>query len=451
MKAALYIRVSTEDQAISGFSLPAQLSLLNEYCTRNNIEVSGTYIDEGISGQKENRPQFQKVISDAEKGLFNIILVHKFDRFARKVELSQRVKNQLAKCNVALISITEPLEDSPMGFFVGGLHDLMSEYFVRNLSVEVKKGMVKRAALGLNNGRAPFGYTMENKTLIVNPNEAPVVKKIFEMYIEGKGKQAIASWLNENRIKLNGRDWGYSDVNRILTCQKYIGNIYYAEKVYPGQHEPILDIDIFDQAQKIRERKFTPRKPQIGDNFLLLGLLKCGYCGRAIRIKARKTKNDKVWYYACNGLARLKSFCPQSRYWPQQKIEKDIIITIKDMLKTSNFTIKTANKTSMANVITQSKISLEKEIERAEKAYLAGVFSLEKYIKIKKNNEDKIKEYDTTIKDEMLKQEDDNKRQEIKTMLQAFNKAKTIPEKKKILCEHIQCIKIGDTIDIIYY
>lgn len=451
MKAALYIRVSTEDQAREGFSIPAQVSQLTDYCKKNDIEIHDIYIDEGISGQKENRPQFQRIIKDAEKGLFNIILVHKFDRFARKVELSQKIKNHLKKCNVTLISITEPLEDSPMGFFVGGLHDLLAEYYIRNLSVEVKKGMIKRAALGLNNGRPPYGYKMVNKTLVVNPDEALVVRKIFELYIEGMGKQAIATWLTNNNIHYNGRRWGYSDVNRTLVNQKYIGNIYYAGNIYPGNHEPIIDKEIFEKAQKIRERKFTPRKEEMTDRFLLHGLLKCGYCDRTMRVKYRKRTKDIVWYYCCNGKSRVKEFCPKAKYWPQYELEMHIINSIKDILKSSNFTVKTVNQTSIINIIAQSKTNLEKEIERAEKAYLAGVFSLEKYIEIKKTNEEKIKEIDNSLKDEMLKKESEHKKQEIQNMLQAFNKAKTILEKQKILKEHIQCIKIGDTIDIIFY
>lgn len=451
MKAALYIRVSTEDQAIEGFSLPAQLKLLNEYCTRNNIEVYDTYIDEGISGQKENRPQFQRVIKDAEKKLFNIILVHKFDRFARKVELSQRTKNHLAECNVPLISITEPLEDSPMGFFVGGLHDLMSEYFVRNLSVEVKKGMTERASKGLYNGRVPYGYRIENNKLIIKEDEAEVIKKVFELYIDGMGKQAIASWLREHKINYNNRDWGYSDVDRALKCQKYIGNIYFSGKVYPGTHESIIDSDTWNKAQRTRDRNYQPRRAEIGDNFLLLGILKCGYCGRTMRIKSRKNKNNLVWYYACNGVTRLKTYCPQAKYWQQDKLEKYIMDYLRESIVNAKMPLQTNSKISITNIITQSKVKLQSEIERAEKAYLAGVFSLEKYAEIKKENEAKIKEFEGTIPAEIIKEEDKKHKQELKTLLQLLKSKEPIAVKKKTLMQYIQCISVGEVIDIIFY
>lgn len=451
MKAALYIRVSTEDQAIYGFSLPAQLSLLTEYCNRNNIDVYDTYIDEGISGQKENRPQFQRVIKDAEKRLFNIILVHKFDRFARKVELSQRIKNHLAECNVTLISITEPLEDSPMGFFVGGLHDLMSEYFVRNLSVEVKKGMVQRASKGMYNGRVPYGYRIENGNLIIKEDEAEVIRKVFELYIDGMGKQAIASWLREHKIYYNNREWGYSDVDRALRCQKYIGNIYFSGEVYPGNHESIIDLKTWDIAQKTRDRKFRKKPDSTADNFLLLGLLKCGYCGRTMRTKKRKMKNGVKWYYMCNGNDRLKSLCPQAKCWQQEKLEKYIIDYLGVALNNTKMTLQTTNKISITNIINQSKTKLQSEIERAEKAYLAGVFSLEKFIEIKKENENKIKEFESTIPDEVIKEEDKKHKQELRTLLKLLKSSKPIIEKKKELMNHIQSINIGEKIQIIFY
>lgn len=451
MKAAIYARVSTHTQADEGFSISAQLKLLNEYCIKNGIEIYNTYVDEGISGQKETRPAFQQMIKDSEKGLFSLILVHKYDRFARKVELSQRIKSQLKKNNVQLISITEPLEDSPMGFFVGGLHDLLAEYYVRNLSIEVKKGMVERASKGMYNGRAPYGYRIENGKLIIKEDEAEVIQKVFELYIDGMGKQAIASWLREHKILYNDREWGYSDVDRALRCQKYIGNIYFSGEVYPGNHESIIDLDTWNKAQRTRDRNYQPRRAEIGDNFLLLGILKCGYCGRTMRIKSRKNKNNLVWYYACNGAARLKTYCPQAKYWRQDKLEKYIIDYLKEAINNARLPIQTNNKISITNIITQSKVKLQSEIERAEKAYLAGVFSLEKFIEIKKENEAKIKEFEETIPAEIIKEEDKKHKQELKTLLKLLKSKEPIAVKKKTLMQYIQRISVGEVIDIIFY
>jgi len=169
MIAALYVRVSTTEQADEGFSIAAQIRLLSEYCQREEIKIYNIYADEGISGQKENRPEFQKMLKDAQNKNFDIIIVHKFDRFARKVELSQRVKRQLKSAGVNVISMTEPIEDSPIGFFQEGIMELLSEYYVRNLSLEVKKGHIERAKQGLHSGPVPYGY---NQDMTINAEHA---------------------------------------------------------------------------------------------------------------------------------------------------------------------------------------------------------------------------------------------------------------------------------------
>ena len=108
-RQALYARVSSEEQAKRENSIPAQLRALREYCRKNNIEIFKEYKDEGITGQISKRPAFQQMLSAAFSGKINVILVHKFDRFARKVELSRSVKNSLQAAKVNVVSITEPV------------------------------------------------------------------------------------------------------------------------------------------------------------------------------------------------------------------------------------------------------------------------------------------------------------------------------------------------------
>lgn len=192
MKAALYARVSTDEQAQRENSIPAQLRALREYCKREHIEIYKEYTDEGISGQKLERPAFQDMLSAAYDGKFNLILVHKFDRFARKIEISRNIKTSLHKANVNIVSITEPIEDSPMGFFMEGLHELMAEYYVKNLSAEVKKGMNERALKGKHMGQMPYGYYCQNGNVYVNDEQAEVIKKIYNLYLSGYGHFKIA-------------------------------------------------------------------------------------------------------------------------------------------------------------------------------------------------------------------------------------------------------------------
>ena len=133
-----------------------------------------------------------------------MILVHKFDRFARKIELSHRIKEHLKKHKVNVISITEPVEDSPIGFFQEGLLELLAEYYVKNLSKEVKKGHIERASQGLHNGSVPFGYYSNKSSgpLLIKEDETETVRLIYEKYLAGEGCMLIARWLQRNNVKL---------------------------------------------------------------------------------------------------------------------------------------------------------------------------------------------------------------------------------------------------------
>jgi site-specific DNA recombinase len=458
MKAALYVRVSTEEQASEGFSISAQLTQLTEYCRKNNIEIQESYADEGISGQKENRPAFQKMIKDAEKGMFNIILVHKFDRFARKVELSQRIKNQLKKCNVQVISISEPLEDSPMGFFVGGLHDLLAEYYVRNLAMESKKGLVERARQGLHTGQVPYGYkTDHNGNMFINEDQAKIVKWIFDMYInEGYGSTKIAVILNRHGIKtaINGI-WAHNSVSRILKNVKYIGKIYYDGEVYEGTHEPIISESDFNLVQRYMKER-TWKREYRGANynkFLLAGLLRCGVCKHSMRIMQYKSKAGarRVLgnYYVCNDATQSLTVtnCPHSKYYPVDKLEKGILKSLKTITKKKLVNCDIKEIISTNDILSNQKNKLSTELSRAKQAFLAGVFTLEEYTEIKNKVESDIANIENSISSKEDKA--GKMKKKITNMMDKFNQAETIIEKKNVLKEIIETIYISpESIDI---
>ncbi len=330
MKSALYVRVSTEEQAVEGFSIPAQTKQLSEYCEKNSIEVYKIYADEGVSGQKENRPQFQLMIKDACNKMFDVILVHKFDRFARKVELSQRIKLQLKAAGVNVISITEPIENSPIGFFQEGILELLAEYYVRNLSQETKKGHVERASQGLHNGSVPYGYVIDHSSpalMSINDDQADIVRLVFDLYInKGYGSTKIARILNESNIPSAIKvQWAFFTVNYILNNPKYAGYIMYDGKLYEGKHEPIVSKESFDLVKKYQKDR-TWKREYRGKNFELftmLGLLKCGYCGKVMRIH-NYTKNH--YGYVCNNSTHTDRLdrCTHGEHYRAEKLESAI-------------------------------------------------------------------------------------------------------------------------------
>lgn len=399
MIAAIYIRVSTEDQATEGFSLPAQVNEISEYCKKNNIEIYKVYKDEGISGTKEQRPAFQQMIADAEKGLFNIILVHKFDRFARRIELSHKIKSRLKKASVNVISITEPIEDSPIGFFQEGLLELLAEYFIRNLSKEVKKGKTERASQGLHNGNLSYGYKFKNGEVFLNEDEAQVVRQIFQMYVnEGYGYTKIARILNDAGTKTQfGCAWRHHQVDRALQNPVYAGWIFYDGKLYESKLPVIIDRELYNFAQELRKSNNGQSFGRRGDNynkFLLHGLTRCGECG--CLFKHYHARGYKVC--GCNWASRRihDGKCTFVQQFSSKKLEKKILTEIQYILEDTTIKLNVVKHEPISDIITASKQTLEQELSRAKQAYLRGIFDLDEYEQIRKKLETDIAELKNT-------------------------------------------------------
>jgi site-specific DNA recombinase len=436
--AALYVRVSTEMQAEDGFSISAQTRMLTEYCAKNNITVYKVYADEGVSGQKENRPQFQQMIKDAGNKCFDIILVHKFDRFARKVELSRRIKKQLRDSGINIISITEPIEDSPIGFFQEGLMELLSEFYVQNLSLEVKKGHVERAQNGYHSGPVPFGY---NQDMSINEYQASIIKQIFDWYVfGGLGITKIAQMLNKNRIlSPTGGVWHYSKVRQVLNTIKYIGKIYYAGSIYQGKHDPIIDEDLYNLAHKYIDERNNSRELRSNnfDKYLLLGFLHCGVCGSSIRYQS----NSKNSYYVCNRYCRYdrpENKCSHKTHHNINDLELSILSFIKNPLKQIEMVENAKFTYNNYDFVKNREFKIKEELEKSRQAYLKEIFTEEEYLSDKMRLTAELQE----INKMSTKQSKKETVKFINNVLEKFETVETIAEKKAELKKFIGSIDV---------
>lgn len=202
-KAVCYARVSTEMQNES--SIDAQIYGVKEYCDKHGYFLVNTYIDFGISGTTDQRPQFQQMIEDGKKGQFDAVIVHKGDRFARSRNLSSTYKEILAKNNVEYISVTECFGSEPESVLLEGLTEAMAEYYSRNLAREVRKGLLQKARACLyTGGNLPLGYDVDPDTqkfiLARNENEVKTVQTIFQMKKENYGYAEIIRTLEEKGL-----------------------------------------------------------------------------------------------------------------------------------------------------------------------------------------------------------------------------------------------------------
>lgn len=431
-KAAAYIRVSTEDQ--KEFSPDAQLKAIKKYCKDNNIILDNEYIyiDEGISGRKaEKRPAFQDMIKHAKKKEFNMILVHKFDRFARSREDSVVYKSLLKKeCGIRVISITESIEDDKFSVILEAMLEAMAEYYSLNLSDEVKKGMTEKAQRGEYQSSPPFGYEMKDKKLVILEDEAKAIKLIFDDFLNGQGFLQIAKKLNDlGYLTHRGNKFENRTIEYILNNPVYCGMArwtptgkirrnYKCEDslIVESNHEPIIDKKTFDLVQKkLEERKQITRKHYKGTNpqnlHWLNGLVRCKLCGCTF------VRNQKE-YYNCNGYVKGK--CSTSQNIKIGLIEQAILNQIKEDFSKPTKLInrcKTISNSDVDIILSQLEKLPEKEA-RAKEAYLNGIDTLEEYKENKKNIENQKKLLEKSLK--QFKKPVKNLDKEIKNQLKTF-------------------------------
>lgn len=201
-RAALYARFSSDNQRSE--SIDAQIRAMTAYCTQHRISIVDTYVDEAKSATTDRRPSFQQMIADSVSHRFNIVLVHKLDRFARNRYDSAVYKRELKKNGVSVYSVLENLDDSPESIMMESVLEGMSEYYSQNLAREVMKGM-RETALQCKHtgGKPPLGYDVDPVTrkLVINPQEAEAVRLIFSMYSVGCGYSEVIDALYEAGYK----------------------------------------------------------------------------------------------------------------------------------------------------------------------------------------------------------------------------------------------------------
>mgnify|MGYP001230990835 CR=1 FL=1 len=272
MNVAIYLRVSSEQQAERQLSIPAQREALQCYATENGWHIIEEYIDEARSAKSDDRDDFQRMIADAKKSRppFQAILVHKFDRFSRSRSDHVIYKALLKKQGIIVLSATERTEpETPHGMLLEGMLEVISEFYNVNLTFETLKGMRENAKQGFHcGGRAPFGYRLVRTGSKVNYGLGPmeevrVVQQIFNMAAEGMGGKRIARLLNNQGIPI-GRKWSPSTVLSILNNEAYLGHRIWNKKsevrghknlreewiINKGSHPALIDQITWNAAQE---------------------------------------------------------------------------------------------------------------------------------------------------------------------------------------------------------
>ena len=338
MKAAVYARYSCDNQREE--SIEGQLRDIRAYCDRNDIDIVATYIDRAYSAKSDNRPDFQRMIRDAAKRNFEIIIVWKLDRFSRNRYDSAKYKACLSKYNVRVVSAMEHIPKGSTGVLMETMLEGMAAYFSAELAEKVVRGHIENAHKCMYNGGKPaFGYKIVNMQYVPDPVYAPVVHEIFRMYDSGKTMKECAQYLTEKGVAQTRRV-DISFVNRVLHNRKYIGEYQYRDVVVPDGIPTLVPQDLFDNVQeKMKKNSRAPARHKAEDDYILTTKLFCGCCGAMMvgECGTSSTKGRTYHYYRCVNTKRHKTCNAKHKSVPKRPLEDAIIRAIMARIMDDSF------------------------------------------------------------------------------------------------------------------
>ena len=307
MNAVIYARYSSDNQREE--SIEGQLRECKEYADKNGINLIGTYIDRAFSAKTDSRPQFQQMIHDSATHTFEAVLVWKLDRFSRNRYDSAHYKRILKNNRVHVVSVTEPISNTPEGIMLESLLEGMAEYYSADLAEKVSRGHKENALKAkFNGGPVPLGYRIDSEHHYqIDPTTAPVVQEAFRRYADGESIKAIWTDFNGRGIRTSlGRPFTKGSFQTMLKNRRYLGEYRYKDTVIPDAIPAIIDPELFEQVQRRCERnKKAPAHTKTQVNFMLTTKAFCGKCGAMVSGESGKSHTGTVhYYYKCGNHKR---------------------------------------------------------------------------------------------------------------------------------------------------
>ena len=409
--AGLYPRVSTEDQSRFGHSLDEQECKLKQLCEFKGYEIYKIYREEGVSAKNTNRPKFQEMIEDMKNGKINKIIVYKLDRLTRSIQDLEVICSMLEEYNCELESVAEEINTgNANGKFFIRMLTILAQLEIERTSERTKFGLVGAIKKGHIPSRAPLGYEREDKKLVINHIEEEVVKRIFNMYIEGETVCSICQTFNEENV-LN-RHWATTTVDKLLSNQIYIGNMEYNKRkkeniqLFENVVPAIIDKTTFAMVKKRKEKNLKNYKRK--RTYIFMQKIYCPRCHKIMGGESSTSHTgDKHIYYKCNNCKKRIS---------EKKIEKSLMKFLNDMLDFF-LIIDNSFKPSMNHDIDNeikkyAKLcdELKGKINRIKTAFLDGIIEAKELQKELNSLENEQLKCDKKIKElEKLKINNDHK------------------------------------------
>lgn len=411
--AAAYVRVSTDDQM--ELSPDTQMEKIREYAAKNGLLLLSEYIfhDDGISGRAaEKRPGFQQMIATAKDPShpFDVIIVWKFSRFARNQEESIFYKSILrSKCKVDVVSVSEPLIAGPFGSLIERIIEWMDEFYSVRLAEEVKRSMTVNAKNGALQATPSFGYRVENRQLVIIPEEAEIVREIFRRFIAGDAMFGIAKDLSARGVRTHrGNPFENRTVDYILNNPTYLGKLRWTPTgrtrrnfknedsiIADALHEPIIDAETWDAAQsRCAELKKSYKrygKPSSERKHWLCGVVRCSACGATL-----------IWsnphFMKCNNYARGR--CTTTQHIAVEALEESFLAQLQHDLTFAESVacvVQAAKPAHSDQRLQQQRARIVSRIDRLRDSYLDGIETLETYKAARQQMQAQLDDLDAQI------------------------------------------------------
>lgn len=385
--AVIYARYSSHAQR--DVSIDQQVKAIREFADRQQLHVVHVYADRAISGTTDNRPEFQRMIEDAKAGAWSYVIVYSMDRFARDRYASITYKKILMDSGVRVLSAMENISDEPSGILLESVLEGLAEYYSRELSQKIRRGLNDNASKCLVAASIPFGYMKgPDSKYAINPETAPIVQEIFSRVLKGESFIDIARDLNERGIRTKSKsEWNRSSF-KFLSNERYMGVYIYGDVRIEGGMPAIIDPETFYAVQGELERRMNPKGAEVKRRrtntvYLLTGKVYCGCCQSPMVGKSGTGRHGGFYtYYACKSMLEKK--CDLKRI-PQEKLEWFVASALKqfaidpemvDLLVDMSMKAQEERKGNTESVLLKKELQqTESAISNIMKAIEAGIIT----------------------------------------------------------------------------
>lgn len=343
------------------------------------MTIIGEYCDRAISGKTDNRPNFQRLIKDSEKGQFEAVIMYTLDRFARNRYDSAIYKAKLKKNGVKVYYAKQPMPDTPEGIILESVLEGYAEYYSENLSRNIKRGLKENAlqCLAVGGAGMPLGYTVgEDRKYKIDPVGAKIVQEIFQMYADGMSATQIINECNRRGYKTSrGNAFNKNSLRTMLKNDRYIGVYRFADVVVEDGVPPIISRELFEKVQATLRHNYSARaRNKAKDDYLLTTKLFCGHCGSSMVGESGTSRSGKLHhYYKC--IDRKRNHKCKKAVEKKDWIEELVVrFTVQNVL----------NDETIERIARKTMEIIEKE--SADTSYLNGLQNELKDIKKKIKN-----------------------------------------------------------------